>query len=165
MAIEDVKSRAVDSLVGREDVTDRDRDAARMLGQCELDLRSVEATGRRGGAQDGHPAADVLIHADHDLVSRARQCGAAEKIEHAIRKALGPTRVRHLQWVESSLEGGPSTGSGAGEPTGKDTHVRRPSTNQPPVPKFEHQGGHGPAYSGTSPPPPRTPRRVPGRGM
>lgn len=160
----DVKSRAVMSLVRHDDVTDRDRDAARILSQCELGLLTVEATGRRGGARDGHPAADVLIHADHELVSQARRCGAADKIERAIREALGPTPVRHLQWVESSPLGGPSTGSGAGEPTGKDTHVRRPPNNQPPVPKFESQGRHGPEFPGTAPPPPGGAPRVPGRG-
>jgi hypothetical protein len=164
MAI-DVKSRAVLSLMQHDGATDRDRDAARLLSQCDLGLLTVEATGHRGGAREGHPAADVLIHADHDLVSEARQTGAAVKIERAIRQALGPTPVRHLQWVESSPLTGPSTGAGAGEPTGKDMHVPRSPNNQPPMPRFEHQGRHGPTYAGTHPAPPKGPPRVPGRGM
>lgn len=125
----DLKARTVLFLT-RDDGNERDRDAAKLLARCDVELRQAS---RDASAA---PAADVLIHAQPDTISAIKSSPAAGRIENALREASG-TRVRHLQWVEEGRTWGPKNESGIGDGGGARRGAERADTGKPPA--YHHE--------------------------
>lgn len=148
--MQDLKADAVRFLT-RETSNDagRDRDAAKLLARCEVDVRHVAGEG-----------VDVLIRGSSETVDTIKTGETAGRLENALREASDHT-VCLLQWVESSESDTARPGSGAGDGSGASGAIRK--GGPPTEPHFE-SGGHGsgqsPAQPGdrtTNPPP--NPRR------
>lgn len=104
---ESLKSQTV-LFLAREKGTERDRDAAKLLARCDVEVRHVTPSDTR------KPAADVLIHADRRTIDAIKSSPAAGRIENAMREAT-PSPIRYLQWVGEQRSGGPSSGAAIGD--------------------------------------------------
>lgn len=125
----DLKARTVLFLT-RDEGNDRDRDAAKLLARCDVELRHAADDGSSG------PAADVLIHAKPDTIGAIKSTPAAGRIENALREASGLS-VRHLQWVEEGRTWGPRNESAIGEGLGANRGTERANSGKPP--KYHHE--------------------------
>lgn len=103
----DLKAEAINFLFSR---TDKDKSAARLLEECGVDVRLAS------NADPDERSVDVLLRAGHDLASELHKNDFAGRIENALREA-SPTPIRHLQWVETEEDVGPSAGNGVGDPS------------------------------------------------
>lgn len=91
--------------------TDEDRAAAKLFARCQVELRHVGADVREDARR---VTVDVLVHATPDTIGELKSSDAAGRVENAMRKVSNPD-IRHLQWVEEGIHGGPSSGAGAGD--------------------------------------------------
>lgn len=121
----DLKSQTVLFLT-RDAATEQDRAAAKLLAQCDVELRHATPDDSR------EPEADVLLHGSPDIIRTIKSVSnAAGRIENALREA-SDSRVRHLQWVEESRNQGPKSGSGIGDGTSGRNAAQRAESGEPP---------------------------------
>lgn len=129
---------------------DRDRDAAKLLARCDVDVRHVEGAG----------AVDVLIHGKPETIDEIKSGERAGRIENAIREACS-SGVRMMQWVESSDTDTARPGTGVGDGSGSHGAINK--GGKQPDPHWDGRG-HGSAQSAKQPGdrqinPPPNPRR------
>ncbi len=129
---------------------DRDRDAAKALAKCAVDVRHV----------DGTTGVDVLVHGPSEVISEVKSTEAAGRIENAMREACDRD-VRMLQWVETAEADTARPGSGVGDGSGANSPVN--IGGKQPKPHWDSQG-HGSSQSPAQPGdtqinPPPNPRR------
>ena len=115
---------------------DCDREAAKILARCDIEVRQPNADAM---------GVEVLVRADHDTISEAKSSDAAGRIENALRRSVEGREIRMLQWVEESRgnEPRPAGNSHAGS-----------SNNDGSKPRFDKQGHdkfQSPAEAGTHP--------------
>lgn len=128
----------------------RDRDVAKALAKCAVDVRHV----------DGTMGVDVLIHGPKAVISDVKSTEAAGRIENAMREAC-ERDIRMLQWVETADSDTARTGSGVGDGSGATSPVN--IGGKQPGPHWDSQG-HGSSQSPKQPGdtqinPPPNPRR------
>jgi hypothetical protein len=123
--MKDLKSKTVLFLT-RDDASDLDRSAAKLLAQCDVEPRHVNTE------ESSEPSIDVLLHGHPDTIDAIKtEPNAAGRIENALREASDAS-VRHLQWVEESRTSGPRNGSGIGVDTDAVGGARKAGPGEPP---------------------------------
>ena len=134
----DLKAKTVQFLT-YDGANDYDRSAAKLLARCEVECLPLPPD------RSDVPAADVLLHADTELLDEITSSNLTGRIERAIRRASGTT-IRDLQWIEGKAHTGSDHPAGAGDGLGQSPSGQPKNPGDPP--KFNHN------HAGQPPAPP-----------